>query len=224
MNGAYTSVASSGFVKGKVCNYLVEFNYRAKIGQLLYLEILDMAAVSVKVSINTRKDLYSPKSVFCTLRKGDVLVTQSPNTFLIAFSSQSQAGSFRFRSKYSAKPIGKEFVNAARCSDKGSSVAEVPVFYDTFGIKEAIARNTTADVPNLIFNSFDTNRDGLASREEVRAKFVDLNANKNGFISPGEMFNTTWRLVTLFCKESQQSIASGKAISTDCETKLAGLK
>ena len=89
MSGAYTSFASSGFSKGKICNYLVEFNYRAKIGQLLYLEILDMAAVSVHVSINTRKDLYSPKSVFCTLRKGDVLVTQSPNTFLIAFSSQS---------------------------------------------------------------------------------------------------------------------------------------
>ena len=115
-------------------------------------------------------------------------------------------------------------MNAARCSDKGSSVADVPVFYDTFGIKDAIARNTTADVPNLIFNSFDTNSDGLASREEVRAKFVDLNANKNGFISPGEMFNTTWRLVTLFCKESQQSIASGQAITTDCATELAGIK
>lgn len=224
MSGAYAAIASTNFTKGKVCNYLVEFNYRAKVGHLLYLEILELAAATVHVSINTRKDLYSPESVFCSVRKGDVLVAQNPSTFLIAFSSRAQAGAFRFRSRYSAKPIGREFVNAARCSDRGQSVANVPVFHDTFGIKEAIARNATADVPQLIFNSFDTNRDGLASRAEVRAKFLDLNANNNDFISPVEMFNTTWRLVTLFCKESQQSLASGRAIRADCAAELASIK
>ena len=75
MNGDYTLTESKNFIKNKICNYLVEFHYRSKVGHLLYLEILDMNDATVNVSINTRKDVYSPESIFCTLRKGDVLVT-----------------------------------------------------------------------------------------------------------------------------------------------------
>lgn len=38
------------------------------------------------------------------------------------------------------------------------------------------------------------------------------------------MFNTTWRLVTLFCKESQQSDKSGLAIKSDCSKKIKTTK
>jgi len=110
--------STPSFKRNKACYYTFTGPQDAKIGDMMYLKVVQSLNVQVVVTMAVDMDKNTPL-VVCNFTNGSIVARYPQKLFVSFVASNTGSSAFFFTAYYAKTPSSDLYINADVCDDKG---------------------------------------------------------------------------------------------------------